>query len=236
MNDLIEIPFKKHTAAVNMAVDALMLEYAGTVGTPFWRFYGWSEPALTFGYSQKWEWIEKQLPGFPGVTIRRTTGGGLVDHRDDLTYALSIPAGHPFHRRQAAELYRELHQALAGILASLGFPAALYPCNRGCGQSPSPITGICFQAPEPHDVVHPASGLKIAGAAMKRTRSGLLVQGSLSRQALPGLGDESLQSAWREKLAEWLQLGPARPPDPFPAPRIESLANRFAQPAWNQRR
>lgn len=219
-----------------MATDALMLDHAGAEGTPFWRFYGWSEPALTFGYSQKWDWIRNQLPGFSGIAIRRTTGGGIVDHRHDLTYALSIPAGHPFHRREASYLYRELHQGIAGILASLGFPAVLHPCRRSCGESPSPATGICFQAPEPYDVVQSASSLKIAGAAMKRTRAGLLVQGSLSRQALPGLPDERLHEAFRGWLPEWLQLGPSQLADPFPPPRVESLANRFARPAWNQRR
>ena len=219
-----------------MAIDTLMLESAGAEEAAFWRFYSWSEPAFTFGYSQKWAWVENQLTDFSGTAIRRTTGGGVVDHRDDLTYALSIPSVHPFHRQEASSLYRTLHQSLAEILLTLGFPAVLQPCDRSCRDLPPPARGICFLAPEPHDVVHPVSGLKIAGAAMKRTRSGLLVQGSLSRQALPGLQLQLLQSAFRDKLSEWLQLPSSRLAEPFPDTRIKSLASGFSRPQWNQRR
>ncbi len=219
-----------------MAVDALMLEHAGREGDALWRFYGWTEPAITFGYSQKWPWVESQLPGFGGVSIRRITGGGIVDHRQDLTYALSIPAGHPFHRRQASDLYQELHQSLARMLASQGFPADLQPCRRGCNQPRSQASGICFQSPEPYDVIHPLSGIKIAGAAMKRTRSGLLVQGSLSPRAVPGLQAHDLESAFRGFLPEWLQLGSSSTLDAFAPSRIETLARRFATPEWNHRR
>ncbi|HCE06326.1 MAG TPA: octanoyltransferase, partial [Verrucomicrobiales bacterium] len=39
--------------AYNMALDEALLENASTLGQPVLRFYDWTEPCATFGYSQK---------------------------------------------------------------------------------------------------------------------------------------------------------------------------------------
>src|ERR1039458_712179 len=40
-------------AAFNMALDEVLLENVSQLGKPVLRFYGWTEPAATFGYFQK---------------------------------------------------------------------------------------------------------------------------------------------------------------------------------------
>ncbi|MFP4069868.1 MAG: lipoyl protein ligase domain-containing protein, partial [Opitutales bacterium] len=70
-------------AATNMAVDAALLQSLPE-GVAVLRHYGWIEPSLSFGYAQPYAQVAAAAP--PGVRlVRRLTGGGLVDHRNDWT-------------------------------------------------------------------------------------------------------------------------------------------------------
>jgi lipoate-protein ligase A len=234
---LRNIPYLSLDAAGNMACDALMLDRSAGTGTVIWRFYGWTEPAMTFGYSQRWEWIRSQLPGGIDACIRRLTGGGIVDHRRDLTYALAIPATHPAHRWKAQNLYRELHGGIASLLESAGVGAVLAPCPDTCpGNDRVAASGICFAAPAPSDVIDPVSGRKFAGAAMKRSRSGILIQGSVDRHSLPSAAVEHLQGAFGGFLRDWLALPEPEPAEAPDAGTLRERSARFADPSWNRQR
>jgi lipoate-protein ligase A len=220
-----------------MAWDQTMLHHGEMVECAFWRVYGWSEPAVTFGYGQGRDWVRQALAPFSGPCVRRPTGGGIVDHRDDLTYALSLPSTHPFFRRRATDIYQELHEGIARILEQSGFPATLAPCpGPACTGAFPPTAGICFRSPAPHDVIAPASGLKIAGAAMKRAREGILIQGSLSRRALPGFSHQQLAASLGGILAGWLELVEAGEAAALPFGQLRQAEDRFASAAWNGRR
>ena len=45
--------------AWNMALDETLLENASQIGKPVLRFYGWIEPAASFGYSQHFAELER---------------------------------------------------------------------------------------------------------------------------------------------------------------------------------
>ena len=64
--------------AFNMALDEALLELAATTNQPVLRFYGWTQPAATFGYSQPIAELERVTHLRP--LVRRPTGGGLVPH------------------------------------------------------------------------------------------------------------------------------------------------------------
>ena len=64
----------KQPADYNMALDEALLESAHTMARPVLRFYGWLEPAASFGYAQKYEEIERWTMLRP--LVRRPTGGG----------------------------------------------------------------------------------------------------------------------------------------------------------------
>src|SRR5690349_5464521 len=87
--------------AWNMALDEALLEAAATIGGPVMRFYGWTEPAATFGYFQKFEEIAAWTTLRP--LIRRPTGGGLVTHDADWTYSVIIPPGTDWYAAKALE-------------------------------------------------------------------------------------------------------------------------------------
>src|SRR5688500_8962107 len=98
----------KCDSAWNMALDEALLTSAAQLQSPVLRFYGWTEPAATFGYFQKYSEVENWSSLRP--LIRRPTGGGLVPHYKDWTYSLVFPPGHYWHEFQAGESYRRVHE------------------------------------------------------------------------------------------------------------------------------
>lgn len=162
--------------AWNMALDHALLEAAPRLGRPVLRFYGWTVPAATFGYTQRYAEAERLTPLRP--LIRRPTGGGVVPHVADWTYTLVFPPAHPWYALRARESYRRLHAWVQAALARTGVSTRL---------AAEPARGApahCFQRAEQFDVVLDGGG-KVAGAAQRRTRGGLLIQGSV--QPPPGV-------------------------------------------------
>lgn len=224
------LPTRTGGAAENMALDFLLLQRYPRA-TPRFRHYGWRAPAFTFGYSQKIAFVRGALP--PGETFdlcRRPTGGGIVDHRDDWTFALVIPRGHPLEDVRATQSYREVHVCLAAALQRQGIPAETKQAadpNEGPG-------GVCFQHAELHDVIHRDTGEKIAGAAQKRNKHGLLFQGSLWRPAArAALDEDQLQRDFTELLAAALQVPAAAVPWPELAEdEVSGLTEQYSSPEW----
>lgn len=169
----------------NMALDEALLEGAAKAGCPVVRSYGWAAPAATYGYFQGLEEIGPLTRLRP--LVRRPTGGGLVPHDRDWTYSVAIPPSHPWWRRRARESYRMLHEWLRDSLVMIGIPAHLAPERDPSGP------GQCFVGAEADDLI--LHGRKIAGAAQRRNRLGMLIQGSL--QPPLGAGRASWHSALR---------------------------------------
>lgn len=237
MTGIRYFPYAQATAARNMALDAAMLRCGQAGNCAIWRCYGWSEPAVTFGYGQQWEWVRRALGPFDGACIRRLTGGGIVDHRADLTYALSIPPAHPLYRQAALDVYRALHQGIAELYTACGIAAALAPCPGRCGTTgPARGPGICFQSPEPTDVIDPQTGSKFAGAAMKRNQHGLLIQGSLVCSSANFPDRETFTRQFGGFIEDWLAGGPSIESDSPPADSVAREEARFSSPEWNRKR
>lgn len=155
--------------AFNMALDEALLLSMPRLQTPVLRFYSWIEPAASFGYFQKYVDVERLTQLRP--LVRRPTGGGLVPHEADWTYSLSVPFGHEWYQLRAAESYRRMHEWIKSSLDRAGISTELAGAARRTGP------GQCFSGYEQSDVLW--NGLKVAGAAQRRTRDGLLIQGSI---------------------------------------------------------
>jgi lipoate-protein ligase A len=145
------------------------------------RFYRWRSPALSFGYFGKFSDVavyaaERDL-------VRRWTGGGIVFHGDDLTYSIVIPASDPVFDESSIAIYEKIHRALCGALAGhdQGAELATVAKHPRLGDSGS-LDNECFANPVHADVM--MDGRKIAGAAQRRTRRGLLQQGSIQGFAM----------------------------------------------------
>lgn len=136
---------------------------------PSLRLYRWSAPAATFGYAQNLADVRRRICSLPAV--RRWTGGGIVFHGGDLTLALAVPSRFEICRRRPAEIYHEIHRALLPVLAAY-FPGTRLALPADCLAGPA-----CFEAPALHDIL--SGGAKVCGGALRRSRLGLLYQGSI---------------------------------------------------------
>ena len=167
---------RPHSAAMNMAIDEALLE---TAVVPSIRFYRWRSPALSFGYFGKFSDVavyaaERDL-------VRRWTGGGIVFHGDDVTYSIVIPASDPVFDESSIAIYEKIHRALADVLNGVGERAVVAggvdPGGIALSKHAAASGCNCFANPVRADVM--MNGRKIAGAAQRRTRRGLLQQGSI---------------------------------------------------------
>jgi len=230
------LPVRTGGAAENMALDLLLLQRYPDGGEARFRHYDWHGPAFTFGLSQKIDFIRKSLPeDGPFDLCRRPTGGGLVDHRDDWTYALVVPRGHPLEESRATQSYRIVHESLAAALGAQGVPAVLKPARAepAEGQDGMPA-GVCFQRAELHDVVNGKTAEKIAGAAQKRNKRGLLFQGSLWRPAAGGAVDwDRFEADFEAAIAA--ALGTTAVATPWPdlnEEEVGGLVEHYASAEW----
>jgi len=218
----------KGDPAFNMALDEALLEATARLGQPVLRFYGWTEPAATFGYFQKYADVERATPLRP--LIRRPTGGGIVPHDADWTYSLAFPPGHEWHSLKAEASYRRVHEWIQSAFARLKMettlalsskkpPATIRSSRREEAPSQfekipslltSAATGQCFAGCEKSDVLW--HGKKIAGAAQRRNQLGLLIQGSVQPPpGAPSRADwqEAMGATGRqERKMEWLDFAP----------------------------
>lgn len=156
-------------AAFNMALDEALLEAMPRLAQPVLRFYSWTERAASFGYFQKFLDVERATSLRP--LVRRPTGGGIVPHDADWTYSLTFPTNHEWHSLVATESYHRIHAWIQCAFAKLNIQTELAPISK------SEIPGACFAGYEKSDVLW--RGRKIAGAAQRRNKLGLLIQGSV---------------------------------------------------------
>lgn len=227
------LPTRTADAAGNMAVDFLLLQrYPHAPAAVRYRHYDWRRPAFTFGYAQKIAFVRARLPQDESLDItRRASGGGLVDHREDWTYALVLPREHPLWARPGPVVYHAVHEALAGALNATGADVTLQRAE------PETAPGVCFERPEIDDVVRRRDGVKVAGAAIKRGKHGILLQGSIWRQFAGPVDWDALEERLPATLARALECTLTEPGWPeFDPDEEQALIDRYASSEWIEAR
>jgi len=232
------------SAAMNMAIDEALLEMANI---PSIRFYRWHSPALSFGYFGRFADVVDYAARRD--LVRRWTGGGIVLHGDDLTYSIIVPRDDPVFAGSSMSIYENVHRALCEALSVIAKRADLLAvaavCDRRTIQDRSvhswEITGReinatvtdrryndCFANPVRADVL--VDGRKVAGAAQRRTRAGLLHQGSIQQVDLV----EDFARHFAKELSEDCS---ERRIDNELSDRAKEIAEKkYATQAWLRRR
>lgn len=234
------LPVRTAGAAENMAVDFLLLQRYPDAITARFRHYEWRGPAFTFGFSQKIDFVREKLAAdLPIDLCRRPTGGGIVDHRNDWTYALVIPRGHALEEARATQSYRVVHACLTEALVSLGQPVELKavcePPADGAECAPGP--GVCFQRAELFDVVNTRTGAKVAGAAQKRNKHGLLFQGSIEKGSVGAVDWDEFGARFVAALARALAVEAVETPWPdFVEDEVGGLIEQYSSGDWMEYR
>jgi lipoyl(octanoyl) transferase len=192
--------------ARNMAVDEALLR---EVRAPVLRIYGWNIPAISLGYFQ------------PAVIAPD-------GHAHDVTYTIVLPRAHPWLELSAPASYEQIHLGVQAALAACGIVSELAP-TASAAQSEA-----CFQKPVLHDIV--AADAKLSGAAQRRTREGMLHQGSILLPD-PARNDDlrrGFASAFAQRLDLTLKPSELTPQEEMRAGLLER--DRYATEGWNRSR
>lgn len=167
-------------AEVNMSLDAALL---ADLEKPILHFYDWVGNSATYGH---FVYLEKHIQLEQAKRLglsfaRRPTGGGIVFHIWDLAFSFLLPATHPACSANTLENYRFVNQiVLETVKEYLSLTGVNLIPQHEPEQGPS-CTHFCMARPTIYDVVY--NGLKIAGAAQRRTKKGYLHQGTISLAA-----------------------------------------------------
>jgi lipoate-protein ligase A len=146
-------------------------------GEPGLRVYTWDGPWVSLGRFQQPR--RALLRPEDTLWVMRPTGGKSVLHGHDLTVGLALPLAllGLADSRRVAPAYRAVIGPIVRAMRSLGAEAVL-------GEETQLMTGSlptsdCFAHVSPNDVVHPVSGQKLVGCALRITDRAVLVQASI---------------------------------------------------------
>lgn len=195
--------------ARNMAVDERLFDLAASSGGTILRFYQWLRPTASLGYSQDAaRVVDAAYCAAHGVDIvRRMTGGKLVLHHREVTYALASSDAGVF-TANLRDSYRLISRALIRGLASLGLRARLAEATPP-GYARGTMPCFAFAARDEIEI----DGRKIVGSAQKRTGPLFLQHGSIPLEK-----DEALLAAV------------ARPGEAPESPAMTTLSEALARP------
>ena len=197
---------KAHPPQENMDIDADLLKNASTQkGMPLLRFYDWDRLSVSIGYVQK----EEIVPDREKYTVvKRPTGGGVVYHDRDFTYTVVVPAEHWITKLDRVESYRVFHKAVVRAFATFGLKGLLVDTEQ---PKTDRATMQCFITPTKYDVLcelRNGKTAKFAGSAQRRTKNGILHQGSIILKATQGNRKKlakALKKAFEEEFnIEWV--------------------------------
>jgi len=156
---------------LNMGLDEALLH--ATEAPPTLRFYTWRPAALSLGYFQRFDDVPETRDA-PAV-VRRLTGGGAIEHANELTFSITCSLDHDLYRGEVRRSYERVHALLAEALARHGVEAG----ERGTAQlaSDDGSSAMCFHRSTAIDLAW--GGRKGVGSAQRRTGGRVLHHGSI---------------------------------------------------------
>lgn len=171
----------KQTPQTLMNKDAQLLEQLSE--NPILHLYEWEGNCATYGYfiNPNHFFDIKAIQSQDINIARRPTGGGIIFHIADYAFSILIPASHAHFSLNTLENYAFVNKWVAQAMSNIiGSSKTELWTGKACVASN--CSSFCMAKPTQYDIV--VNGKKVGGAAQRRTRAGLLHQGSISL-ALP---------------------------------------------------
>ena len=164
-------------AEANMTLDAQLLV---DLEHPILHFYDWIKPSATYGhFIDLSKHIDLGKAAAQGLSFgRRPTGGGIVFHIWDLAFSFLMPVTHELCSDNTLENYRFVNEIVLDAVKDFLSLSGLSLIPAHAPEMGPNCTHFCMARPTIYDVVY--NGLKIAGAAQRRTKKGYLHQGTIS--------------------------------------------------------
>jgi lipoate-protein ligase A len=166
--------------ATNMAIDEALLEgFDPGKSPPVLRLYGWRPPALSLGRFQDAAAVLdlERCRSCSVPVIRRITGGGVIYHADELTYAVVCTPSDIPGESSVKQSFRQLNRFLLDFYRGLGLSVGFAVDAGGPPGRLGMRTPFCFAGRESYDIL--ACGRKIGGNAQRRTRGAVFQHGSI---------------------------------------------------------
>ncbi|HOW89049.1 MAG TPA: hypothetical protein PL037_02115 [Elusimicrobiales bacterium] len=197
------------------------------------RFYNWSGPGVTFGYSQRAAQVRAALgPEKAALPLtRRPTGGGIVLHESDLTFSFVFSQPGAFF--EPAGTYDRLHRAISAAYAERGVDFELLKEKTTDYRTSDPAMN-CFAKPVNLDILY--NGKKVLGGALRKFGDYMLYQASFqtpSARSDSGLHKSVVTAAlgaefgltWRTRGLSAEEIA-----------RVKALAaSKYGSAGWNER-
>ncbi len=162
----------------NMAIDEAILNgvIAGT-SDPTIRFYDWDPPTASLGYHQQFEKEVdfNQLNSFGWGIVKRPTGGRLVLHIDEVTYAVIGPM-EGYLAGNLTQSYSSISLALAEGLRLLDVEVEFEKGSLSTHHQRE-ANNPCFTSSSRYELKY--EGKKMVGSAQVRRQNALLQHGSI---------------------------------------------------------
>lgn len=158
----------------HMEQDRKHIENLKFLQKPFVRLYRWQAPTITYGhFIDPTRYLRLDLCEALGFeVVRRPTGGGILFHENDITFSVAMPSSHPKFSLNVLENYQMINQAVLNAIHTIVPEVTLAPaCEKKY------LKDFCMAQPTQYDIL--LNGLKIGGAAQRKTSFGYVHQSSI---------------------------------------------------------
>ena len=177
------LPFSQNSPGRNMEIDTSLAEESEKKGIFHFRWYGWKKLSLSFGYSQK---VLFETYGVNVPKVLRPTGGGILIHGWDISYAFTTPSGVFV---SVLDLYRFVSKIFVETFRGLGINATFSRNKKGDYRQ----RVLCQLVPTFGEVVVGNKKL-VASAVREFKRGNFLIHGSVYIAYNPPLAGKLLKT------------------------------------------
>ncbi len=172
------------TGPVQLATSEAVLDAVRSgLAPPTLRFYSWSEPVVILGVGQSGSDLDLAACEAHGCRVlRRISGGTAVYHdADELSFEITVPAGHRLGPPDVRLAYARFAEVLSDALSRIGVATRVVEAAEAATRPSEPLLRpACFAALSPYELL--ASERKLVGLAQVRRGGATIQHGAIYRQ------------------------------------------------------